>query len=169
MQPDKILIETTKTHRNRLASALSHGPLGRRRPVNTNLKRLMGSIVLAAVAGVACIGFGFVSNLLLQQKEDAALASFQSAMAANPLPDTEEWVTNEDTGFQENAATGEVRDPTTGFLIDENGYAVDPEGNLIDPRLDWLIDPATGYYTDPVSGITIDPVTRTVIREDDGS
>src|SRR5690606_7301263 len=89
MQQDKILIETTKTHRARLASALSYGPLGRRRPVNTNAKRFIGSVVLAAVAGVGCMGYGFVSNLLLQQRENAALASFQQAMASNPLPETE--------------------------------------------------------------------------------
>lgn len=166
MQQDKILIETTKTHRARLASALSYGPLGRRRPVNTNAKRFIGSVVLAAVAGVGCMGYGFVSNLLLQQRENAALASFQQAMASNPLPETETRTLDEDTGFLVDSETGEWIDPQTGFVVDpETMLATDPQGNIIDPRLDWFYDPETGYYTDPAMGITIDPVTMETVRE----
>src|SRR3712207_9428809 len=41
---DRIVIETTRTHRQRLASALSFGALDRRRPVNTNVRRFVGSV-----------------------------------------------------------------------------------------------------------------------------
>lgn len=167
MQQDKILIETTKTHRSRLSSALSYGPLGRRRPVNTNAKRLVGSLVLAAVAGVACIGYGFITDLLLKQREDAAIASFQQAMASNPLPETETRVLDEETGFLVDTTTGEWIDPQTGFIVDpETMLATDPEGNLIDPRLDWFYDPETGFFTDPATGIVIDPTTMQPVREE---
>lgn len=167
MQQDKILIETTKTHRARLASALSFGQLGKRRPVNTNAKRVVGSVVLAAVAGVACMGYGFITDLLLRQREEEALASFQSAMSGNPLPETDTRTMDEETGFLLDSETGELIDPQTGFVVDpETGLATDPEGRLIDPRLDWYYDPATGYYTDPANGIVIDPETLQVVRED---
>lgn len=167
MQQDKILIETTKTHRSRLSSALSYGPLGRRRPVNTNAKRLIGSVVLAAVAGVACIGYGFVSDLLLRQREDEAISSFQAAMAGNPLPETDTRTLDEETGFLVDSETGEWIDPQTGFVVDpETGLATDPQGRLIDPRLDWFYDPATGYFTDPATGVVIDPATMQPVREE---
>ena len=42
--------------------------------------------------------------------------------------------------------------------------ARDPQGRLIDPRIDWYIDPKTGYYTDPATGLTIDPKTQQIVR-----
>jgi len=167
MQQDKIIIQTTKTHRARLSSALSYGALGRRRAVNTNAKRLIGSVVLAAVAGVGCIGYGFVMDLLLRQRETAAVAAFQQQMATNPLPETETRVLDEETGFLVDSETGEWIDPQTGFIIDpQTLLSTDPDGNVIDPRLDWFYDPATGYYTDPSSGVTIDPVTMKPVRDE---
>lgn len=166
MQQDKILIETTKTHRARLSAALSYGPLGRRRSVNTNSKRLIGSIVLAAVAGVACTGYGFVSDLLLRQRERAAVEAFQAAMASNPLPETETRILDTETGFLVDSETGQWIDPQTGFVVDpDTMLATDPDGNLIDPRLDWYYDPATGYYRDPATNVWIDPSTLEVVRE----
>lgn len=166
MQQDKILIETTKTHRARLSSALSYGPLGRRRPVNSNAKRLIGSVVLAAVVGVGSIGYGFVANLLLQQRENAAVTAFQQAMASNPLPETDTRTLDEETGFLVDSVTGEWIDPRTGFVIDpDTMLATDPRGNIIDPRLGWYFDPETGLYTDPATGVTIDPVTMEPVRE----
>ena len=167
MEQDKIIIQTTKTHRARLSSALSYGALGRRRGVNTNVKRLIGSIVLAAVIGGVCVGYGFVMNMLLSQKEDQAVASFQSQMSANPLPETATRTLDEETGFLVDSETGEWIDPQTGFIIDpETMLATDPDGNIIDPRLDWFYDPATGYYTDPKTGVTIDPVTLKPVRDE---
>lgn len=167
MQQDKIIIQTTKTHRARLSSALSYGALGRRRTVNTNAKRLIGSVVLSAVAGVGCIGYGFVVNLLLTQRETAAIESFQQQMATNPLPETETRTLDEETGFLVDSETGEWIDPQTGFIIDpETMLATDREGNIIDPRMDWFYDPVTGFYTDPKTDVTIDPTTMTPVRDE---
>ncbi|WP_156253060.1 hypothetical protein [Pseudactinotalea terrae] len=167
MEQDKIIIQTTKTHRARLSSALSHGALGRRRSVNTNIKRLIGSVVLAAVICGVCVGYGFVMDLLLRQKEDQAVAAFQSQLSSNPLPETATRTLDEETGFLVDSETGEWIDPQTGFIIDpETMLATDPDGNTIDPRLDWFYDPATGYYTDPKTGVTIDPVTLNPVRDE---
>ncbi|WP_420114311.1 OCRE domain-containing protein [Pseudactinotalea sp.] len=165
MQQDKIIIQTTKTHRSRLSSALSFGALGRRRPVNTNMKRLIGSVVLAAVAGVGCIGYGFVMDLLLRQREEAAIESFQQVLASNPLPETETRTLDEDTGFLVDSETGEWIDPRTGYIVDpETMLATDPNGEIVDPRMGWYYDPDTGYYTDPKTGVVIDPVTLEPVR-----
>lgn len=167
MQHDKIIIQTTKTHRARLSSALSYGPLGRRRSVNTNAKRFIGSVVLAAVAGVACIGYGFIMDMMLRQKEDAAVASFQQAMQSNPLPETDTRTLDEETGFLVDSETGEWIDPRTGFVVDpETMLATDPDGRIVDPRLGWYYDPETGYYTDPKTDVVIDPVTLKPVREE---
>jgi hypothetical protein len=166
MQQDKVLIETTKTHRARLASALSFGPLGRRRPVNTNAKRMIGSVVLAAAVGVACIGYGFVTNLLLEQREQQAVEAFQQARSSNPLPETDTRTLDEETGFLVDSQTGEWIDPRTGFVVDPDTLlATDPAGNTVDPRLGWYYDPETGYYTDPATGVVIDPGTMEPVRE----
>lgn len=160
MQQDKIIIQTTKTHRARLSSALSYGALGRRRTVNTNARRLIGSVVLAAVAGVGCVGYGFVVNLLMEKREDAAVAAFQQALSTNPLPETETRTLDEETGFLIDSETGEWIDPRTGFTIDpDTMLATDPDGRTVDPRLGWYYDPATGFYTDPATDVVINPDT----------
>lgn len=73
---DLILLETVKTHRARLTSAFIFGALDERRLSNDNTRRLIGGIVLAAVACAGCVGFSFVSGILGQQ---AATARQQAA------------------------------------------------------------------------------------------
>ena len=164
--PDRVLIETTRTHRHRLASALAFGPLDQRRPVNTNLRRFVGSVVLAAVAGVGCLGFSFVVDILQDRREEQAIAAFRAALATNPIQPTAEMPEDPATGFLEDPWSDDLIDPQTGFVVDrETGLARDPAGRTIDPRLDWYLDPDTGLYTDPASGITIDPRTLTVVEE----
>jgi hypothetical protein len=58
--PDKQLLESVETRRARLTSAFLHGDLAGRRKVSDNVKRLVGSIVLAAVACAGCVGYSFV-------------------------------------------------------------------------------------------------------------
>lgn len=60
---DTILLETVRTRRSRLRSALLHGAQDRRRPVQDNLRRLVGSLVVAAVACAGCVGFALVTSL----------------------------------------------------------------------------------------------------------
>lgn len=64
---DTILLETVKTHRARLLAAFLYGELSERRVVNDNVKRLLGSIVLAAVVCTGCVGFALVTSLLANQ------------------------------------------------------------------------------------------------------
>jgi cation transporter-like permease len=62
--PDKQLLESVETRRARLTSAFLHGDLAGRRNVSDNMKRLVGSIVLAAVACAGCAGYSFVQAYL---------------------------------------------------------------------------------------------------------
>lgn len=161
----QVLIETTRTHRNRLGSALAYGELEERRTPNTNRLRVLGSIVVAAVICAVLVGTSFVMNLLSTQKEEQAVAAFRTALAANPLKPGGDWVQDEPTGFLRNKHTGVLVDPQTGYLVDRRtGLSKDPRGRLIDPRIDWYIDPETGYYTDPATGLTIDPRTQQIVR-----
>lgn len=164
---DRTLIETTKTHRERLASAFIHGRLTERHKVNTNLGRLLGSVILAAVVGVACLGTGFVLGLLERQQHEQAVNSFMAAMKANPIKPGNGYVEDEKTGLLFNPETGIYIDPRTGFRVDpETMLATDPQGRTIDIRLGWYYDPNTRTYTDPASGLTIDPETLTVVKKD---
>lgn len=74
---DTVLLETVKTHRARLLAAFLFGQLAERRVVNDNLKRLVGGVVLAAVACAGCVGFSFVASLRSKQ---AAAAQQQAAL-----------------------------------------------------------------------------------------
>jgi hypothetical protein len=64
---DTILLETVKTHRARLLSAFLYGELAERRLGQDNLKRLLGSIVLAAVICTGCVGFALITSLIATQ------------------------------------------------------------------------------------------------------
>ncbi|RRD50884.1 hypothetical protein [Arachnia propionica] len=163
---DRTLIETTRSHRERLTSAFVHGRLRERHKVNTNINRLLGSFILAAVIGLACLGTGFVLGLLENQKHQKAIAAYMAAMNSNPLKPGGGWEEVEETVLLHNPETGQYIDSRTGFPVDpETMLATDPQGRLIDVRLGWFFDPETGYYTDPTSGLTIDPVTLTVVEE----
>ncbi len=168
---DRALLDSVRTHRDRLAAAFVHGAQRRRHPVNSNVRRLMGSVILAAVACAACLGTGFVLNIISTQKETAAITAFRQAMAGNPIPESETLVRDEKTGFLRDARNGRLIDPRTGFVVDEaTGLATDPQGRTVDPRTGWYVDARTGHYTDPASGITIDPATLEVVEQgQDGS
>jgi hypothetical protein len=71
---DTILLETVRTHRARLLSAFLYGELTERRLANDNLKRLIGSIVLAAVVCTGCVGFSLVTSILARQAAARAAA-----------------------------------------------------------------------------------------------
>jgi hypothetical protein len=71
---DTILLETVRTHRARLLSAFLYGELTERRLANDNLKRLIGSIVLAAVVCTGCVGFSLVTSIMARQAAARAAA-----------------------------------------------------------------------------------------------
>ncbi|MFT3888477.1 MAG: hypothetical protein QM713_09995 [Arachnia sp.] len=165
---DQTLIESTRTHRDRLTSAFVHGRQTDRRPVNNNLRRFTGSTILGAVLCAVCLGTGFVLNIIHTQRETAAITAFRSAIAANPLKPGDGLVEDEPTGFLRDTATGRLIDPRTGFVVDPaTKWATDPQGRTVDTRTGWFIDPATGHYTDPATGITIDPDTLQVVEKDE--
>jgi hypothetical protein len=64
---DTVLLETVKTHRARLLSAFLYGEMTERRLGQDNVKRLLGSIVLAAVVCSGCVGFALVTSILADQ------------------------------------------------------------------------------------------------------
>ena len=72
---DTILLETVKTHRGRLLSAFLYGELAERRLGQDNLKRLLGSVVLAAVICTGCVGFALVTSLISSQAAPAGAAT----------------------------------------------------------------------------------------------
>lgn len=166
---DQILIESTRTHRERLSAAFVYGEQTNRRPVNNNLRRFTGSVICGAVACAIFLGTGFVLNILRTQDETEAIAAFRAAVAANPIPAGNGLVEDEPTGFLRNTQTGELIDPRTGFVVDPaTGLATDPEGRSVDPRTGWYVDEETGNYTDPESGLTIDPDTLQVVESTQG-
>ncbi|KQS07784.1 hypothetical protein ASG04_11345 [Curtobacterium sp. Leaf183] len=61
---DTILLESVRTHRVRLRGAFLIGELAERRTVNDNVRRLVGSMVLAAVVCAGCVGTAFVLNAI---------------------------------------------------------------------------------------------------------
>lgn len=69
---DVVLLETVRTHRARLLAAFLFGDLEERRVVNDNRKRVIGSMVLAAVVCAGCVGFSFVTTLLAEQAAERA-------------------------------------------------------------------------------------------------
>jgi hypothetical protein len=73
---DTILLETVRTHRARLLAAFLFGELPERRLSNDNVKRLIGSIVLAAVVCTGCVGFSLITSVLARQA--AARAASQA-------------------------------------------------------------------------------------------
>lgn len=74
-QRDTVLIEQAKIQRMRLGSALIYGHIGERRTINDYVRRLVGSLIVAAVACAVCVGVSFVSQLLADQANNAAAAT----------------------------------------------------------------------------------------------
>jgi hypothetical protein len=77
---DRALIEEARTQRMRLGSALLHGRVDERRTVNDNIRRFVGSLIVAALACAVCVGISFVSDLLEKQAEEKKAQEQQSAL-----------------------------------------------------------------------------------------
>jgi hypothetical protein len=89
---DQALLESVRTHRERLGGAFLHGSLGTRRAVRSLTKRLVAGVVIAAVASAACVGVGFVTGILAQQAatKAASTTSTTTIPAATNTSVTEE-------------------------------------------------------------------------------
>ena len=143
---DRILVEATRTRRQRLLSALTYGTLPDRRTVTNNVGRFVGSAVLAAVIGAGCLGGSFVVNTLQEQKMSTTSANYRSAIQGTSTPD-------KDAGV----------DPRTGYPIDpETGWAMAPDGLAYDTRSGWQVDTRTGRLIDPTTKYQVDPETLQV-------
>jgi hypothetical protein len=77
---DRALIEEARTQRMRLGSALLHGRVDERRTVNDNIRRFVGSLIVAALACAVCVGISFVSDLLEKQAEEKKAQERQNAL-----------------------------------------------------------------------------------------
>lgn len=181
---DRTLIEATRTHRARMASALMFGSAGRSRAVNNNAKRVIGSVVLAAVVCVGCLGFAFVRHLLTDRKQTQVESAYAQALAGSPIRPTPPATADPVTGFIVDEA-GRMTDPRTGWQIDRaTGLAQAPDGRMVDTRTGWYVRcPGVGdrqvkaalrrgtvtlddcYRTDPSTGMTVDPRTGRVVKK----
>ena len=83
---DVVLLETVRTHRARLLAAFLFGDLEERRVVNDNRKRVIGSMVLAAVVCAGCVGFSFVTTILADQAAERAQQQQQQQQVVVPSP-----------------------------------------------------------------------------------
>jgi hypothetical protein len=82
-ETDAVLLEAVRTHRTRLRGAFLLGDLAERREVNDNVRRLIGSLVLAAVACAGTVGTAFVIHAIEQQTATSTV-SVPSATSAAP-------------------------------------------------------------------------------------
>lgn len=62
---DSQLLESVAVRRRRLRDALVFGPERMRREADENLKKVLGSVALAAVLCAGCLGWSFVSDRVL--------------------------------------------------------------------------------------------------------
>lgn len=81
---DQSLLESVRTHRERLHGAFLHGSLGTRRGARSLVTRLIVGVVLGAVAAAACVGVGFVGDLLAKQQQPQT--STTSVVIPQPTP-----------------------------------------------------------------------------------
>lgn len=71
-ETDAVLLEAVRTHRARLRGAFLLGELAERREVNDNVKRVIGSVVLAAVVCAGCVGTALVLHTIAEQQTSAS-------------------------------------------------------------------------------------------------
>ena len=86
-QRDTVLIEQARIQRMRLGSALLHGRIDERRTVNDHSRRLMASLILAAVVCAVCVGTSFVVQLL-SDRQSAQPAPTSTSISAPPFDST---------------------------------------------------------------------------------
>lgn len=87
---DQALLESVRTHRERLGAAIAFGSMGARRPVKSLVRRIIAGMVIAAIACAACVGVGFVGSILAanaaKAEEAQQLEEQQNAPEETPTP-----------------------------------------------------------------------------------
>lgn len=66
---DAQLLESVAVRRNRMRESLLWGRERRARATMDNVKRLVLSVVLAAVACAGCVGWSFLQSVLAEQQQ----------------------------------------------------------------------------------------------------
>lgn len=85
---DQALLESVRTHRDRLGSAIAFGSLGARRPLASLTSRLIAGMVIAAIACAACVGVGFVGSILRANAAAAEEQRQQQEQQQAPVDET---------------------------------------------------------------------------------
>jgi hypothetical protein len=85
---DQALLESVRTHRDRLGSAIAFGSLGARRPLTSLTSRLIAGMVIAAIACAACVGVGFVGSILRANAAAAEEQRQQQEQQQAPVDET---------------------------------------------------------------------------------
>jgi len=83
-QRDTVLIEQARIQRMRLGSALLYGRIEERRTVNDHMRRLVASLIVAAVACAVCVGVSFVLQLLSAQPQSAPAPTHAAVVSIHP-------------------------------------------------------------------------------------
>ncbi|HEX8488478.1 MAG TPA: hypothetical protein VF642_08050 [Propionibacteriaceae bacterium] len=123
---DTVLLETVKTHRARLLAAFLFGQLAERRVVNDNLKRLIGGVVLAAVACAGCVGFSFVASLRAgQAAAQQQQAGLGPATGASFAADTFDRRTDRGWGTAERGGAWTMTGPAADYRVTSGGAVLD--------------------------------------------
>lgn len=66
---DSQLLESVAVRRRRLRDALLFGPERMRREADEHFKRFLGGVALAAIICAGCLGWSFISENLLKDRE----------------------------------------------------------------------------------------------------
>jgi len=100
---DQALLEAVKTHRDRLHGAFLGGSAGVKRGVKTLTGRLIGSLVIAAIACAICVGVSFVLSVLPTLKKPPATPVSpvsEQTVDSGAVDQTAPPVTEEDQGSE---------------------------------------------------------------------
>jgi hypothetical protein len=81
---DAILLESVRVHRARLRAAFLHGDLLSRRTTNDNVRRFVGSTVIAAVICAGCAGFSFFQANIGSLRGGAAVPTSAGTSQESP-------------------------------------------------------------------------------------
>lgn len=150
---DVILLETVRTHRARLRAAFVYGRLDERRLTNDNLRRVVGSVVMAAVVCAVCVGVAFVASLRAGQ---AATARQQAALgpATGPVvaADTFDRAVSAGWGSAELGGRWQLDGPGSAFAVRGGAASVE----VGDSRIGAAVGPLTDR-TDVTATLRRDP------------
>ena len=165
---DTILLETVKTHRDRLLAAFLYGQLTERRVVNDNIKRLIGSVVLGAVICSVCVGYSLVTSLIAKQNatKPTPTANVTPGISDQPYAsDNFDRTRRRGWGNAETGGGWATSGPVTAYAVRGGAGIVEvPAGRTRTIRLPGVLRESADLTT----GVTVDqfPATVRVVGRD---